>query len=105
MAEETDPFDKPLGNRYFALRHAHSLANQQGIVLSDPDAGCQGFGLSEQGRASLVARVGELREQLERPRIFSSDFLRTRQTAEILADECDCRVSPPQRHVPPRCRG
>ena len=39
-----------LNNRYFAMRHGHSVGNQRGTIVSHPENGCGGFGLSELGR-------------------------------------------------------
>ena len=33
-----------LANRYFVLRHGHSLANEEGIIVSHPDHGVGGYG-------------------------------------------------------------
>jgi len=72
-----------LANRYFAMRHGHSLANAEGIIVSHPDNGCTGFGLSELGRS-------QVRQSLQRASVLgaetliaSSDFKRARESAEI----------------------
>ena len=33
-----------LNNRYFAMRHGHSMANHQGIIVSHPDNGRDNYG-------------------------------------------------------------
>lgn len=74
-----------LNNRYFAMRHGHSLANQRAIIVSQPENGLDGFGLSELGRV-------QVRESLQRFSILpvdiiivSSDFCRARESAELAA--------------------
>jgi probable phosphoglycerate mutase len=73
-----------LKNRYFAMRHGYSVANEQGIIVSDPASGMsEEYGLSAKGRkqVELAARRTTLGAATL---IFSSDFSRTRQTAEIV---------------------
>lgn len=80
-------------NRYFALRHGESLANQQGIILSEPRVGCREFGLSDAGKAALLQNVVAYRCELgANLAIFSSDFRRARETAEILGESTQCEV-------------
>ena len=74
-----------LNNRYFAMRHGHSLANQRAIIVSQPENGLDGFGLSDLGRV-------QVRESLQRFSILpvdiiivSSDFCRARESAELAA--------------------
>ncbi len=78
-------------NRYYALRHGTSEANERGIVVSHPENGIPGCGLTEAGAAAC-------REKLARGAagvpdfdpdttiVVSSDFRRARETAEILCD-------------------
>ncbi len=70
--------------RVFGLRHGESLANVEGIVLSDPARGCAGFGLTARGRAQVRAAVAAA--ALPAPvQVVSSDFLRARESAEEAA--------------------
>jgi broad specificity phosphatase PhoE len=73
-----------LANRYLAMRHGHSVANQRGIIVSHPENGCADYGLSEQG-------VIQVRTSLQRDRqldnstiIVSSDFKRALDTAAMV---------------------
>ncbi|MFK8049951.1 MAG: histidine phosphatase family protein [Halioglobus sp.] len=76
-----------LKNRYFALRHGHSKANEQSIIVSDPGVGTQSYGLSDLGREQLSALVLELPSLFDSElKIVSSDFLRARESAMIIAD-------------------
>ncbi|RMG11250.1 MAG: histidine phosphatase family protein [Planctomycetota bacterium] len=73
-------------NRYYALRHGESEANAQGIVLSDPAAGEAGYGLTPRGRSQARAAAEAFAGEGRPPRIYSSPFLRARQTAEAFAE-------------------
>lgn len=75
-----------LRNDYFLLRHGESQANCQQLIISSPESGIDSYGLSELGLAEVTERVRERQSELNRvTKICSSDFLRTRQTAEIAA--------------------
>lgn len=72
-----------LRNVYLGLRHGESEANAQGIIVSDPARGVHAFGLTPRGREQ--ARAGVLACPLLGPDtvIYSSDFARARETAEV----------------------
>ncbi|WP_273141815.1 histidine phosphatase family protein [Halomonas sp.] len=71
-------------NRYLLMRHGHSLANQQGVIISSPARGLTDYGLSRQGRQQLESLLATW--QWAAPdRILHSDFRRTRETAERIA--------------------
>ena len=73
-----------LRNRYFALRHGESTANTAGVIISDPIIGISNYGLSDIG-IKQVENVIKLADLLSAPiAIYSSDFLRTRETAQII---------------------
>jgi len=83
-------FDR-LHNRYFAMRHGHSLANARGIIVSHPENGCRGYGLSESGRSQVahsLSRAGELDAETL---IICSDFKRARESADIVHARLVCR--------------
>ena len=71
-------------NRYFLMRHGESVANLADRIVSLPENGLNDFGLSDLGRqqAREQATASGLGADA---RIVASDFLRTRQTAEIAA--------------------
>lgn len=71
-----------LTHRYLGLRHGESTANVEGLVISDPARGVDGFGLTERGRAQVEAAVAAF-VQTGPVRILSSDFARAWETAEI----------------------
>ncbi|QEG23643.1 histidine phosphatase family protein [Mariniblastus fucicola] len=80
-------------NRFFALRHGVSEANELGLIISDPKTGCSNYGLSSVGRAKLERCLEGYLEQIGPTcRIVSSDFLRTRHTAELLAERMVAEV-------------
>lgn len=72
----------PLSNRYFFLRHGQSQAQVQGIIVSQPENGINGYGLTEEGRRQVESSVKEsqLNEQVV---IYSSPFARAKESAEI----------------------
>jgi probable phosphoglycerate mutase len=77
---------KPLKNRYYAFRHGESLANVEGIIVSDPAVGTVKYGLSENGWRQVRASVSSAREFDSDVLIVSSDFKRTAETAEIIRE-------------------
>lgn len=81
-------FDR-LKNRYFAMRHGHSLANQQAIIVSQPENGLEGFGLSDRGRVQVRESLQQFSVSSANIIIVSSDFCRARQSAEIAAQSLD----------------
>jgi broad specificity phosphatase PhoE len=85
---------KNLSNRYLVMRHGHSLANLQGIIVSHPKNGIEDYGLSDQG-VLQVNESGKANVELDRNSlIISSDFKRARQSADIMHRllECDAPV-------------
>ncbi len=78
-------------NRYFAMRHGHSRANEVGIIVSDPRRGLDEYGLSQRGRAQVDARLGGDHGLGAGTLILSSDFRRARETAEIVHAHLGCR--------------
>ena len=82
-----------LKNQYYAMRHGRSEANEAGIVISDPVNGVTKFGLSPRGRAQVEDSL-RLHPALNNvTRIVSSDFLRARETAELVRQRL--RLQPP----------
>jgi len=71
-------------NRYLLMRHGHSQANQAGIIISSPEQGLNGYGLSPNGEQQLAEVVSEWAWPVP-TRIVHSDFLRTTQTAARVA--------------------
>ena len=65
------------------MRHGHSIANQQGIIVSHPDNGRDRFGLSELGRTQVKQSLQNFDLLDFNTIIVSSDFSRARESAEI----------------------
>ena len=75
-----------LRNRYFAMRHGHSIANQQGIIVSHPGNGRDRFGLSELWRTQVKQSLQNFDLLDINTIIVSSDFSRARESAEIASE-------------------
>lgn len=71
-------------NRYLLMRHGHSQANEQGLIISSPARGLVGFGLSVLGEEQLSSIVEQWRWPTP-TKVMHSDFLRTTQTAQKVA--------------------
>jgi len=75
----------PFRNRYLLMRHGHSLANEAGLIISDPVKGVAGYGLSTEGHAQLRTLIANW-EYPEPDAVVHSDFLRTTETARYIAE-------------------
>ena len=82
-----------LSNRYFVMRHGHSLANLQGIIVSQPKNGVGDYGLSEEGVLQVEKSEWSKVELNRKSLIVSSDFKRARETAEIMHRLLGCDAS------------
>ncbi|MDA3809281.1 MAG: histidine phosphatase family protein [Spirochaetaceae bacterium] len=76
---------KIYSNNYYLIRHGHSKANEEGIIISNPEIGTLKYGLTENGKKQIKASAVKFPE-IKNPIIYSSDFLRTRESAEILKE-------------------
>jgi broad specificity phosphatase PhoE len=84
MSNTLQPLSDHWHNRYLLMRHGHSQANQQGVIVSSPERGIDNFGLSEKGELQLAQLVADWQWPVP-TRVMHSDFLRTRQTAAHVA--------------------
>ena len=84
MSNTLPPLSHHCRNRYLLMRHGHSQANQQGVIVSSPERGVEGFGLSEYGEQQLAQLVADWQWAVPN-RVVHSDFLRTTQTAARVA--------------------
>ena len=82
-----------LNNRYFAMRHGHSLANQLGIIVSHPENGRDSYGLSELGRKQVRASLRQNTQLDANTMVVTSDFKRARDSADIAFELLACGVS------------
>lgn len=76
---------KKSGNKYLVMRHGEAESNVRGIVSSKID-GSAAYGLTENGRAQVSASAKKLAEE-GIDIIITSPFVRTKETAEIVAAE------------------
>ncbi len=76
-----------LRNRYFGLRHGESTANAQKLIVSQPEHGCHDYALTEHGQQQILQTLQQA-PPFDPPQltIYSSDFARTKQTADLAAD-------------------
>lgn len=84
-----------LQNQYFVLRHGKSEANEQEIILSNPEEGIIRYGLTEEGKEQVRKSVQEAKEKglLDKATIiYSSDFVRCRETSEITKNILGCDI-------------
>jgi broad specificity phosphatase PhoE len=83
-------------NRYLLMRHGHSQANAQRLIISTPRRGLSAYGLSPQGEAQLEALLVDWRWPAP-TRILHSDFLRTTETARRVAAHFGLELQPEPR--------
>ncbi|MCH4563000.1 histidine phosphatase family protein [Halomonas sp. EGI 63088] len=83
-------------NRYLLMRHGHSRANEQGLIISDPRHGLADYGLSAEGEAQLARLVDDWAWPAP-TLVLHSDFLRTTQTAGRVAEHFGLSTSPEPR--------
>tara|TARA_R110002012_G_scaffold20535_5_gene72744 strand:- start:543 stop:1130 length:588 start_codon:yes stop_codon:yes gene_type:complete len=80
MSNTLQPLSDHWRNRYLLMRHGHSQANQQGLIISSPERGIQAFGLSAIGEQQMAQLVVAWTWPIP-TQVVHSDFLRTTQTA------------------------
>ncbi|MFT5505053.1 MAG: broad specificity phosphatase PhoE [Gammaproteobacteria bacterium] len=80
--ELAKPDFSTLKNSYFLMRHGNSLANQQGIIVSQPHNGVNEYGLSTLGKQQVLSSIQSA--TLQTFEIYCSDFKRARETADIV---------------------
>jgi broad specificity phosphatase PhoE len=94
-----------LVNRYHAMRHGQSKANEAGVIVSSIETDRSGeWGLSEAGRGQALAaaqRCGLPADTV----ICSSDFSRARQTAEIVRAQLGAAEVTLSEELRERCFG
>lgn len=75
---------KKSGNKYIAMRHGEAESNARGIVSSKID-GSASYGLTANGRTS-AEEAGQKLKESNIDIIITSPFVRTKETAEIVAE-------------------
>ena len=83
-------------NRYLLMRHGHSQANAQQLIISTPERGLTAYGLSELGEAQLKDVLTHWQWPVP-TRILHSDFLRTTETARRVATHFGLELQPEPR--------
>ncbi|MFA5841464.1 MAG: class I tRNA ligase family protein [Candidatus Paceibacterota bacterium] len=83
----------PSGNRYIVIRHGQSESNALGMVNCDP---FKEDHVTDKGRGQVEEAAEQLKKDgIKIDRIISSDFMRTRETAEMVAEILDV----PAEHI------
>ncbi len=82
--EDVKKFETKSGNKYFVIRHGEAENNVRGIVNSDINK--NRWHLTEKGRMDAEAKA-EILKGKKIDLIFSSDFTRVKETAEIAAEK------------------
>ena len=81
--EELKKYSKKSGNKYFVMRHGESEANVKKVINGKIEN--NHFHLTEKGRKEARKAAETLKEK-NINLIFASDFLRTKETAGIVAE-------------------
>ncbi|MCX7679489.1 MAG: histidine phosphatase family protein [Spirochaetes bacterium] len=74
-----------LKNTYFIMRHGESEANEKRIIISSPLTGISRYGLTPKGRFQVLQKTKEIQHHIDITYIICSDFLRTLETAQLVA--------------------
>jgi broad specificity phosphatase PhoE len=72
-------------NRYFGIRHGQSFSNVLGILVSEYEKGVTGFGLTKLGKKQVRESITGFDGFDKSVILYSSPFLRTSESAEIIA--------------------
>lgn len=78
-----------MNNAYYILRHGNSLANREGLIISEANIGTKDFGLTHKGQEDIKKSIINLIEcgiKNKTIEIISSPFKRTKESALIAAD-------------------
>jgi len=75
-----------MNNIYFFMRHGQSKANVKHIIISDPKNGVKHYGLSALGKQQAKDSIKANKDLDKNTIIYSSDFKRARDTAEIVSN-------------------
>ena len=78
-----------LKNQFFVMRHGQSMANVDGLIVSHPENGLNNYGLSDIGRQQVIEGI-QASKLNARTHLFSSDFKRARETAEVVQQTLNC---------------
>ena len=73
-----------LKNTYYLMRHGQSTGNVKHIIVSDPKNGVPHYGLTAKGKQQAREYISKNKDLDKETIIYSSDFKRARETAEIV---------------------
>lgn len=73
-----------LKNTYYVIRHGQSRANIKKLIMSNPKYAVKNYGLSELGKQQALDSIKSNKDLDKNTIIYSSDFKRARETAEIV---------------------
>jgi probable phosphoglycerate mutase len=79
-------------NTYYIMRHGESDANVTRLIVSDPLAGVQSYGLTDKGKTDVGKAIEESGLTSAVDIVYTSEFMRARQTAEIVAKLCGAEL-------------
>lgn len=78
-----------MNNNYYVMRHGKSQANEAGVIISAPETGTVKWGLTDVGRDQISQSLTS--SPLSKDTlIYTSDFLRTWESAQIVAEMLGC---------------
>jgi len=75
---------KELNNSYYIMRHGQSRGNVEKKIVSSPENGIPGYGLTQKGRAQAAESIENVKGLGSDTVIYASDFLRAKETAGIV---------------------
>ncbi len=87
------------------MRHGNSLANQENIVVSCPENGVDNYGLSDLGIQQINDSIASNTDLDKDTLIFSSDFARARETAELVRSKIHAKPIELSTLLRERCFG
>ncbi len=66
------------------MRHGESKANTAHIILSHPNNGTKGFGLTKKGKSQVEDAIQKNKILDSKTLVYCSDFIRAKETAKII---------------------
>lgn len=79
-------------NRYILMRHGESLANRKGLIVSKAENALAAYGLTARGADQVIKTALQSRID-NNTLIVSSDYLRAKETADIVHSVVSCNQS------------
>ena len=79
-----------LKNNYLCMRHGRSLANAEGLIISDPATGINGWGLAQDAELDLRRNLAQITKDPGMI-VLTSPFRRARETAGLAVEFLGCK--------------